>query len=41
MARLVQAIQPEAQPPLLWNDFGMDHPDKPGDDELRGEGLAE
>jgi hypothetical protein len=32
----MRAIQPEAFPPLLRIDLGMDHPDKPGDDE-RGE----
>jgi hypothetical protein len=33
MARFMRAIQPEASPPQLSNDLGMDHPDKPGDDE--------
>jgi hypothetical protein len=33
MARFMRAIQPEALPPLLRNDLGMDRPDKPGDDE--------
>jgi hypothetical protein len=34
MARLVRAIQPKASASLLKSDTGMDHPDKPGDDEL-------
>jgi hypothetical protein len=36
MARFMRAIQPEALPPLMQNDRGMDHPDKPGDDEFDG-----
>jgi hypothetical protein len=40
MARFMRAIQPEASPPLLRNDLGMDHPDKPGDDDRRGQRAA-